>query len=88
MKRTKAGALAQEIAALFRQHEEVVLGAGDIQEYLSDGRTVDSISAMRVVREIAEKKNWSVFVYDHGAMVRFKRNGAATVNGIPVRNGA
>jgi len=88
MKQTKARELAREINALFQEQEEVVLDTNDIQTFLSDSETVDSVRAMEIVREIADRHRWSVFVYDYGALVRFTRDEAATVNGFPLKSAA
>jgi hypothetical protein len=88
MKHTKARALAREINALLQQQEEVVLDTHDIQAFLSDGENVDSVQAMEIVREMAERHRWSVFVYDYGALVRFTRDHAASVNGFPLKSAA
>jgi hypothetical protein len=81
MNRTTARALAREINDLLRQQEEVVLETADIEEFLSEGRRVDSVRTMQIVREIADANDWSAFVYDYGALVRFSRKPAMGANG-------
>ena len=50
MKRTQDRKLVREINQLFKNQEEVVLGTNDIQAFLSNGKTVDSIDVMEVIR--------------------------------------
>ena len=88
MKRTQDRKLVREINQLFKNQEEVVLGTNDIQAFLSNGKTVDSIDVMEVIRQIARKHRWTAFVYDHGALVSFKKNGVARLNGIAMPSAA
>ena len=83
MNQTKAHELAREIADLFGTQDEVILETNDIQEFLSDGHVVDSVEAMEIVREISEANNWDSFVYDYGALVRFRQKPVNPTEGKP-----
>jgi len=49
---------------------EVVLETRDIQSFLTNGAAVDGIDVMRLLRTLATRQHWNVFVFDHGALVR------------------
>ena len=56
MKRTQDRKLVREINQLFKNQEEVVLGTNDIQTFLSNGKTVDSLDVMEIIRQIARDR--------------------------------
>lgn len=72
--------LAQEIDGLFGVLDEVVLGTQDIREFLGDEQPVDSVTALQVVRTLADENDWEAFVYDYGAWVCFKRRNVPDAN--------
>ena len=65
--------LTDHIRELFQDRDEVVLETVVIQAYLADPDPIDSVRVMEWVREIAEANNWTLFVFDYGALIRFCR---------------
>lgn len=66
----RSRALAREINRGLKDGPEVVLETRDIQTFLTNGEAVDGIDVMRLLRGMAERQHWTVFVFDHGALVR------------------
>jgi len=70
----KSRALVREVNRGLKDGPEVILETRDIQSFLANGEVVDGIDVMRLLRDLAERQSWNVFVFDHGALVRIRES--------------
>jgi hypothetical protein len=78
-------AFAREVNGLLRERHQIVLATADIQSTLSDGESLDGVTAMRLLRALARRHGWDTFVFDYGALVRIQPR-ASSQTGRPLHS--
>ena len=64
--------LARFIRHNLRSTGEVVLATNELGKFLGNGSPLDSVRVQEIIREAADAHGWESFVFDYGALVRFR----------------